>query len=238
VTDQAYAANPVEYVVRRLKTVLGISPDAERALAEAIVMRPPLSAREVVKSASGAQFLLRGLACRSRTLPDGRQQVTAYVVPGDLCNHSFLAGGASTAAMSTLVPSVIAEIPMPDFLALCDDHPDVMRALLKTIAHEDAMIEERVVSLGVRTALERLGHLFCEMYQRLDAVGLVRNQGYEFRVTQSEMGHGLGMSAVHVNRTLQRLRREKFVFTREGRISSLDWAGLRDMAGYDPAYLG
>lgn len=236
-TDQAYAANPIEYVIRRLNSTLEISAAAEDALSRAISIRPALPDHVEVSVDSCAAFLLQGLACRVRLLSDGRRQLTGFLVSGDLCDHGFLSGCKSSTRIFTLSRSVVAEVPMPAFIALCDEHPDLLRSLLRTTAVEGAVTEERIVSLGLRTAAERLGHLFCEMHQRLEAVGLVQNQSYDFHVTQAELGEGLGMSAVHVNRTMQRLRRENFLSARGGRISILDGVGLRNMAGYDPAYL-
>lgn len=236
-TDQAFRSNPIEYVIRRLNSLMRISRAAEDALGRAISIRPAVSHHVEVEVASSAAFLLQGLACRMRLLANGRRQLTGFLISGDLCDHGFLSGSSPTTRVFTLAPSVIAEVPMPGFIALCDEHPDLLRALLRMAAVESAVAEERIVSLGLRTAVERLGHLFCEMHNRLEAVGLVDEESYDFRVTQAELGEGLGMSAVHVNRTMQRLRRENFLSTRGGRINILDRAGLRHMAGYDPAYL-
>lgn len=234
---QAYAINPVEYVVRRLNATHTISDEAQVALRRAIMIRPMVPGHREVEADSCAAFLLQGLASRVRLLADGRRQLTGFIVPGDLCDHGFLSGRKSSTRIFTLTDSVIAEVRMPAFIDLCDEHPDVLRALLRCFAIESAVTEERIVSLGLRTAMERLGHLFCEISQRLDDIGLVNDHAFDFQVTQAELGEGLGISAVHVNRTLQRLRRENFVTARGGRIQILDGAGLRDMAGYDLAYL-
>lgn len=237
-TDQAHALSPVRYVLRRLNAALKISPAAEHALSRAIVIRPVLPHHVEVEVASCVPFLLHGLACRVRLLTDGRRQLTGFLVSGDLCDHGFLSGSATTTTrILTLTRSVIAELRMPSFVALCDEHPDLLRALLRTTAIDRATTEEHIVSLGLRTAAERLGHLFCEMYYRMDAVGLVEDGSFEFPVTQAELGEGLGMSTVHVNRTLQRLRHESFLASRAGHVSILDADGLRQMVGYDPAYL-
>lgn len=235
--DSAGPVSTVKHVLRRLNAACEITPAAERALSGAISIRPAVAGHMEVHVDSCVAFLLTGLACRVRLLADGRRQLTGFLVPGDLCDHGFLKSCKSTTKILTLVPSTVAEISMSAFLALCDDHPDVMRSLLRVTAVEGAVSEERIVSLGLRTSFERLGHLFCELHQRLATVGLVDHDSYDFHVTQAEIGDGLGMSAVHVNRTLQRLRRENFLSSRSGRIHILDEVGLRKMAGYDPEYL-
>jgi CRP-like cAMP-binding protein len=237
VIDPACAANPIEHVVRRLNSAMAISPGAQQALARAITVRPPIPDHVEVEMDACATFLLRGLACRTRTLPNGRLQLTAFLVPGDLCDHGFLSGCKSATRILTLSRSIVAEIRMPAFIALCDEHPDLLRALMRMTAIKSAATEEHIVSLGIRTALERMGHLFCEMHDRLETVGLVEQGAFDFPATQAELGAGLGMSAVHVNRTLQRLRRDKFITSHRGRVRIMNTAGLREMAGYDSASL-
>ena len=236
-TDRAYASNPIAYVLRRLNTASEISPEAEKALGRAIFIRPSVSDHVEVKVDTSAAFLLKGLACRMRLMADGRRQLTGFIIAGDLCGQSFLSGTRSITQVVTLAKSVVADVSMPLFTALCDEHPDILRALMRATATGNAVTEELIVSLGLRTAAERLGHLFCEMHQRLSSVGLVNEGSYAFQVTQAELGAQLGMSAVHVNRTLQRLRREKLISTEAGRINILNGVGLRRMASYDPAYL-
>ena len=125
--DPACAANPIEHVVRRLNSAMAISPGAQQALARAITVRPPIPDHVEVEMDACATFLLRGLACRTRTLPNGRQQVTAFLVPGDLCDQGFLSGCKSATRILTLSRSIVAEIRMPAFIALCDEHPDLLR---------------------------------------------------------------------------------------------------------------
>lgn len=236
-TDHARAAQSIEYVLRRLSAAYPLSPGAQLALSQAVTVRPIVPDHVEIDVNGCAAFLLRGLACRSRSLPDGRRQYTAFLVSGDTCDYGFLSGCVPTARILSLTRCMIAEVRMPRFVELCDRHPDVLRALMRNAAVETANAEEHIISLGLRSAAERLGHLFCELHYRFAAVGLVNGGGFDFQVTQAEIGEGLGMSAVHVNRTLQRLRRDKFVSTSTGRINITDRAGLRDMAGYSPVCL-
>lgn len=236
-TDQAISAHYIDHLLRRLKASSELSSAAADALRRAISIRPALGAHAEVSFDTCAGFLLYGLACRVRILPDGKRQLLDFLIAGDLCDHGFLTGCKSVTRIFTLAPSIVAELRMPSFLTLCDQHPDFLRALLCTTAAESAVTEERIVSLGARSAVQRMSHLFCELHHRLRQVGLVEDDGFDFQVTQAELGDGLGMSAVHVNRTLQRLRRENLVSAHAGRINILDRAGLSQVAGYDPAYL-
>ena len=93
------------------------------------------------------------------------------------------------------------------------------------------------MSLGRRSAIARLAHLFCELHVRLDLVGLAEGLEYDLSLTQAEISECLGLTSVHVNRTLKELREGGLAEFRAGRVTILDLAGLRRVAEFDPAYL-
>jgi CRP-like cAMP-binding protein len=74
------------------------------------------------------------------------------------------------------------------------------------------MLREWIVNVSRRSAEQAVGHLFCELLARLEAVGLRVADGFEFPVTQSELADTVGLSAVHVNRVIQELRARKLIF--------------------------
>ena len=82
-----------------------------------------------------------------------------------------------------------------------------------------------------------MAHLLCELYVRLKAVGLTNGNGYAFPLTQAEFGDAVGLSTVHVNRTLQDLRGEGLITLRNGSLAVLDWDGLKEAGEFDPTYL-
>ena len=93
------------------------------------------------------------------------------------------------------------------------------------------------LSLGQRPAISRMAHLFCELHARLGVVGLARGNSFDFPLTQRELGDCLGLTVVHVNRTLQQLRRQGLVEAENRQITILDRRGLESVAEFDPAYL-
>jgi CRP-like cAMP-binding protein len=102
----------------------------------------------------------------------------------------------------------------------------------------DAAIQrELTLSLGQRSAISRMAHLFCELYVRLDVVGRTRDNGYEFPLTQRELSECLGLTVVHANRTLQELRRRGLVELENRHLKIVDRRGLEGLAEFDPAYL-
>ena len=200
-----------------------------------------ISSYEEVAREAGREVsvLLSGLACQVKMLDSGRRQITGLIVPGDICDYSFLTGDIGSSHVMALTPSHVGRIAVGSLTDLCDQHPRVMRAILRAAASEWAMTQERVISLGLRTALERVAHLLCEMHARLASVGLVgEGNSYDLPLTQAELGEALGLSTVHVNRTLQVLRRNGTITMRNGVVTIGNLDALREEAGFDPAYLG
>jgi hypothetical protein len=91
--------------------------------------------------------------------------------------------------------------------------------------------------VGYRSALQRVAHLFCEVFWRLEAVGLTRDNLCQLPLTQIELGDTLALSSVHVNRTLMYMRRANLVRLHRGQLEILDRSGLTAAAGFDPNYL-
>src|SRR5690606_25999545 len=104
----------------------------------------------------------------------------------------------------SLGPAVIARVELTELAALADKLPNILLAIMRGASVEQACARELVVSLGARDALQRMAHYLCEMHNRLNAVGFVTAGGqFDLPVTQAELGEALGLSTVHVNRTIQ-----------------------------------
>lgn len=185
----------------------------------------------------GVFVILEGFACRYKLLRDGRRQIVGFLLPGDLCDlrtlllrrmdHSISALSLVTAA--ALSPSAVADL-------ICTQ-PRLTRALWSMTAVEDSITREWVVNVGYRTAFERVAHLFCEVYWRLEAVGLTGRNQCRLPMTQIELGDTLALSSVHVNRTLMHMRRTDLVKLQGGMLEFPSRQALEEAAGFDPMYL-
>ena len=102
---------------------------------------------------------------------------------------------------------------------------------------DSAIFREWIVNVGARPANARLAHLLMEIYRRLEAIGQAKDDEFVFPITQADLGECLGLSAVHVNRVLQELRREGFVEVQRGRFRILERAKLEAFGGFDDGYL-
>ena len=183
-------------------------------------------------------LVLSGFAYRSKLLSDGRRQIHGLLVPGDLCSHIFgtLCPGLD-AVVRTLAPSTVASIPASTLQSLIQEQPRIARALCVNTVVDDAILREGVVSLGRRTAYERMAHLFCEIFLRLQAVGLIEGQSCDLPLTQTDLGDLLGLSTVHVNRVLQQLRRDELIVLKGAHLTVRDVGVLGRAADLDPTYL-
>ncbi len=185
----------------------------------------------------GVFVILDGMACRYKLLPNSRREILGLLLPGDLCDlRAFLMKrmdhciGALTSVTTALMP--------PESVAdLLDRFPRVMRAFWWTTLVEDSITREWLVNVGFRTALERVAHLFCEIFDRLEAVGLTRNNQCTMPLTQVELADTLALSAVHVNRTLMYMRRAGLVRLHRGQLELLDRDALQRASGFDARYL-
>jgi CRP-like cAMP-binding protein len=181
-------------------------------------------------------MILDGFACRYKLLPDGRRQITAYMLPGDLCDTRTFAMGYmdhSIAAISNVRAAVLTE----ESVQRLESRPAVARVLARNSLVHQSIAREWLVNIGHRSSFERLSHLLCELFERLDAVGLTHDYTCEVPLTQTEIADTLALSAVHVNRTLMELRRAGLVTYRSKQLIIHDYPRLRDAAGFDPAYL-
>lgn len=182
-------------------------------------------------------IILEGWACRSRQLADGRRQIVSILLPGDSCDpHVFLLDQMDH-AISALTPLVYAQIPGLTMQQLSARSPTLDRAFHREALATAAIQREWTVSLGCRSGIERLAHLFCEVHARLKAVGLTDGESCPLPLTQHDLAHALGQTSVHINRTLQELRGQGLITLRSRRLTIHDLDRLAELAHFDPAYL-
>lgn len=205
------------------------------ASSETFSARSDLTARHETKG--GRLILMEGFACRYSLLTGGRRQITAYLVPGDSYDLDAGASNRMDHGVTTLTSARIVRAESSTIEALVQDHPSIAGALRAAEKVEEATLREWLVNIGARPALERIAHLFCEIELRLRAVGLVENDRCDMPITQYDLADTAGLSSVHVNRTLQELRRQGLI-TLTGRALTIhDRPSLRALAGFEAGYL-
>ena len=184
------------------------------------------------------RILLSGWACRYKVLDDGRRQICGLLIPGDMCDLHVSLLNHMDHNVGLLSRARVATVPAADVHALMDRHRPVERALWCASLADEAILREWLVSAGRRDAFARVAHRLCEIRTRLSEVGLVdRNGEFDLPLSQEELADSLGLSAVHVNRTLTRLRGEGLIEHKRRRMRLLHPDRLADLSGFDPAYL-
>jgi CRP-like cAMP-binding protein len=179
--------------------------------------------------------LIRGLACEQRYAPDGARQITALATPGDVLNLESVVLGMPTQDIVASEKCRVAVTPLstvPEVLQLHDG--GLGRILLR---RRVAMQREWLVSLGRRRALPRTAHLICELLVRQEQAGLASANGFAFALKQADVADALGLSVVHLCRTVQALRGEGLITWRNRRVTVHDRAGLEALAGFNADYL-
>ena len=182
-------------------------------------------------------LLLSGYASRALLFADGRCQITSLHIPGDLLDLSSLFLKRLDHSVVAFSDCEMGFIPHHALRHMLDHHPHLMHLFWLTTLIEAAIDRAWIGCLGRRPAADHMAHFFCETYTRLRGRRLAGDNSFSFDATQSELGDVLGMSVVHVNRTIQDLRRLGLISWENGVITITNFADLAARAEFDPAYL-
>jgi CRP-like cAMP-binding protein len=231
----------IEKHLMRLRARDTLSTEEEQAIRDAVLETRDVPARTTIIRAgqllSTSTLLLDGLMCRYKDLRSGERQITELHVPGDFVDlHSFSLKRLDHNIMA-LTPCRVAIVPHQRLTRITEEHPHLARMYWFSTNLDAAIHREWVVSLGRRSAVSKTAHLFCELYVRLGLVGLVDDISYDLKLTQIDVAECLGLTAVHVNRTLRDLREQGMVEFSRGRVTIRDMARLRKIAEFEPDYL-
>lgn len=239
--DERIAAGVANPFVRKLAAFCPLSVADEAILqrvSEGAVAIPARTNLIREGDPTGGVFLMmEGMACRYRQLSSGRRQITAFMLAGDFCDLDVALLSRMDHAIMTLTPARVTRIPRQAVLDLTRRHDNIATALRKTTLVDEATLREWLVNIGSRPALERIAHLFCELQVRLQVVGLATEDRYELPITQIDLADTTGLSSVHVNRTLQELRRRGLITLAGRALTILDPAELRRLADFRADYL-
>jgi len=186
---------------------------------------------------SHSSLILSGFAIRHNHSQDGQRQITAFHVPGDFADlHSFLLKKMDD-GVAALTTCTVSQIHHSDLKEITKKYPYLTRVLWLTTLIDGAVHRAWMTSLGRMEARERIAHFFCELRDRLEPIGLLKDNSYELPITQEELGDAFGMSTVHVNRVLQGLRADGLISSRGKTLVVNDWEHLKQVGQYSPDYL-
>ena len=181
--------------------------------------------------------LLSGFAYRQKLTGDGSRQIVSLHIPGEALDFQHLFLDVADHNVQTLTRAELAIVPRAPLQELARSHSAIGHAILVTLLVEASMFREWTLNVGRREAPVRLAHLLCELAVRLEAQGLADTYGYEIPMTQEQLADALGLTPVHVNRTLKALESEGLISRDKRRVNFPDWERMREMADFNQRYL-
>ncbi|WP_223799818.1 Crp/Fnr family transcriptional regulator [Sphingomonas nostoxanthinifaciens] len=184
-------------------------------------------------------LVVDGWARQSQTLPDGRTHLHEVLIPGDLYDLNIFSRGVADCSITTLSRVTIVEFRCERLRLLVEQSAALSRALWHHTLMATAVSRERAMSMGLRTAVERVAHFFCELHARMRVIGQADgvSMPMPLPLTQADLAEATGLTPVHVNRILQDLRTRSFIRLSHRELEILNIGGLREIAMFNDAYL-
>jgi CRP-like cAMP-binding protein len=181
--------------------------------------------------------LVTGFAFRQKHTGDGARQIVALHIPGDALDFQNLFLDVSDHSVQMLTRGEVALIARKDIQALARSSSAIGHAILVKTLVEASIFREWVLNVGRRDAKTRMAHLLCEFAVRLESEGLAEEYGYELPMTQEQLADAIGLTPVHVNRTLKTLEREGLITRTKRIIRFPDWQRMRHAGDFNQRYL-
>jgi len=228
-------------LAKKLNAFLSLSQDELQCLAG--LQGRPLNLRRGQQLTREGQtehkaFVLQeGWACSFKTLPDGGRQIISFPIAGDIVGLRSILLRTADHSFSALTDAVVNAVDGSHIMRCVTEYPRLGAALLWAASRDEAMVVEHLVNIGRRSALERTAHFFMEMAERLTLVGLGTEAEFKCPLSQFVLADALGLTSIHVNRTLRELRERNLLTVRRGVVTIHDLAGLRKLAGFQGGYL-
>ena len=182
-------------------------------------------------------LILSGFAFRQKVAGNGGRQIVSIHMKGDLADLQNSLLGVADHSLQALTRVEAAMIPVDAIQNLAFDRPAIGRALWYETLVDASIFREWVLNVGRRDARTRTAHLLCEFARRLRAAGLSGPKNYELPMTQEQLADALGLTSVHVNRTLKALENDGLIVRSQRAVQIDDWAALASVGDFQSRYL-
>jgi CRP-like cAMP-binding protein len=179
-----------------------------------------------------------GWLARYKILHNGDRQILDFILPGEIFGLQACVFKSSLYSVAAITRALVTTIPFDMSDEVLRQSPQLSKALLWSAICEAARLAEHVVDTGRRSAYERLSHLVLELFLRSKSAGLTKGMSYYAPLTQELIGDALGLSTIHVNRTLRCLREDKLIAIHGKQITILDFEALSLLCDFENSYLG
>ena len=233
--------SPHSLMIRKLESIFRLSAEEKQALhalpVQIQLLKPDQDIVRIGDSPSQCCLLIEGYTCVYKLTAEGKRQIVAFHVPGDMPDLQSLHLKVLDNSLATVTPCTVGFIQHEDLRRVCDRYPRITAALWRETLVDASIFREWVLNVGRREAFTRMAHLLCELRVKLKAVGLAKDDTFDLPFTQPELADAIGTSNVHVNRVLQALRADGLIQTRGTQVTIPDWERLQEAGEFDPLYL-
>lgn len=233
--------HPLELLARNLEIRSQLSAEARRAVLHLPhVVRTLESGTYTMREAEPPQdcaVLVTGFAYRQKLTGDGARQIVSLHIPGDALDLQHLFLDVTDHSVQMLTRGKVAFISRSHLQDLARSYSEIGHAILVKILVEGSIFREWVLNVGRRDSKSRTAHLLCELAVRLETEGLADHYGFELPMTQEQLADAVGLTPVHINRTLKALEADGLITRTKRNIGFPDWQRLRTVGDFNQRYL-
>ncbi|WP_230483067.1 Crp/Fnr family transcriptional regulator [Sphingomonas sp. Leaf21] len=224
----------IAYPIHRYRALAELTPQEERALLtlgeDEVVRRRGETFQREGDTARGVHMHIRGWISSSILLRSGNRLVQKIHLPGDILGTPSMVLPRAADTLTAITESVTAFVPYDRLGRLYRDLPRLAALFTMAVQLERLALMDALAVTGKASAREQLARLLIDLHARLTPIGAVEDEGFVLPLTQEIIGDLLGLTAVHVNRTIRALETEGLVARSGQRVRLLDLAALRRLS--------
>lgn len=239
--DEAGLIQLTEILLNKVSGFFDVTDEVKKTFAEICTDLEEFDAGTIIVPQGGDYgdvFLLdRGWVIRARNLENGARQIVNVALPGDFVAMNALLFATSDFELSCKTDIAAYRLPADRLGSALTRNAMLSAALFWVNAHEESLLAERIVSLGRRSARQRTAHVLCELMARLEIIGISDAEKFVIPISQEEFSDILGISVVHMNKTLRAFEREGIISFRNALLLVRDRMKLEQAAGFESGYL-
>jgi CRP/FNR family transcriptional regulator, anaerobic regulatory protein len=237
-----------EAPLHRFHEFTSLSSDEIDALKDAKTERLELERKQVIRSqgdkVAHVYFVVSGWVAEIVETTNGRRQIAKIHLPGDIVGTASLSLERAAGSLIALNRARVDVIPVEAFARLMAQSPRFAFAMFLSTQKERVMLMDHLTSIGRTSAPQRIAAFLLHLHERLKLIDERIGKSFEFPLSQEELAQAVGLTSVHINRTLQELERRRLIERSDRRVTLTDVRALRELASLptrkfvrDPAWL-
>ena len=228
-------------LIRKLESIGPLTHQERQAIKSLPVRIHAVEAhQDIVRDGDQPQhccLILSGWACRYKLLHEGKRQILSFHIAGDIPDLGTLHIPTMDHGLASVTKVTVGFIPHENLRALTHAYPGIGALFWRATLIDAGVFRAWIVGMGRRAAFERIAHLFCEMYLKMQAIGLAGDHRCPMPITQADLADALGLTSVHVNRVLQTMRGRALITLKSSTLVIAAWDELIRVSEFDPNYL-